>query len=119
MTRIRTTCPTCGEVELRPDEVVLRRMLTGSGEVTDGASYRFSCPDCAVLVEKPADGRVVELLTTGGVPTEDVPPARPLPPHPERPSSGPAFTRDDLLDLHLALEQPDWLARLAAPGPRP
>lgn len=114
MTRIRATCPSCGEVELRPDDVVLRRVLTDDGDVADGSSYRFSCPDCDVLIEKPADDRVASLLTTGGVPTEDVPALRPLPPHPETPRGGAALGYDDLLDLHLALRDPAWFDRFAA-----
>jgi hypothetical protein len=32
----------------------------------------------------------------------------------ERRHDGPAFTYDDLLDLHLELESPDWWARFEA-----
>jgi predicted RNA-binding Zn-ribbon protein involved in translation (DUF1610 family) len=119
VTRIRATCPSCGEIELRPADVLLRRVLDRSGEVLDGSSYRFSCPDCTVVVEKPADDRVASLLTTGGVPTEDItPPAEAvLPPHPEQPAPGPALTLDDLLDLHLALEDPTWFDRFAPSSP--
>lgn len=118
MTRIRATCPSCGEIELRPADVVLRRVVDALGEVTDGSCYRFSCPDCAELVEKPADERIASLLTTGGVPTEDVEHAatvdtRPL--HPEDPPAGPRLTCDDLLDLHLLLQDdPTWFDRLLA-----
>jgi hypothetical protein len=34
--------------------------------------------------------------------------------HPEVVPAGPAFTHDDLLDLHLELESPDWWARFQA-----
>lgn len=121
MTRIRATCPTCGEIELRPDDVVLHRILDGTGELLAGTCYRFSCPDCAGVVEKPADDRVAGLLTSGGVPTEDVVtgPARTVRPiHPELPPDGPPLTRDDLLDLHLALADDRWFERLAAVTPR-
>lgn len=121
MTRIRATCPTCGEVELRPDDVVLHRIVDAAGSLLAGTCYRFSCPECSSMVEKPADDRVADLLTSGGVPTEDVVsgPARPLRPlHPELPPDGPPLTLDDLLDLHFALHDDHWFERLAAGTPR-
>lgn len=121
MTRIRATCPSCGEVELRPTDLVLHRVLDADGDVGPGTCYRFSCPECATVVDKPADERVADLLVSGGVPTEDRPSEprrRSRPVHPELPADGPPLTVDDLLDLHLALEDPSWFARLAATTPR-
>lgn len=122
MTRIRATCPSCGEVELRPDDVVLHRVLDTGGALPAGTCYRFSCPECAGVVEKPADDRIAGLLTSGGVSTEDVV-ARsslrtPRPIHPELPPDGPPLTLDDLIDLHLALEDPRWFEQLLAVTPR-
>lgn len=120
MTRIRATCPSCGEVELRPGDVLLRRVVDALGDVSDGTCYRFSCPDCTEVVEKPADERIVDLLTTGGVPIEDVGPA-PVderPAHPEVSVGGAALTHDDLLDLHLALQDPAWFQRISDLAPR-
>jgi predicted RNA-binding Zn-ribbon protein involved in translation (DUF1610 family) len=119
VTRIRATCPSCGEIELRPADVVLRRVVDALGEVADGSCYRFSCPDCTEVVEKPADDRIASLLTTGGVPIEDVEdPATAIdtrPVHPEAPPAGPRLTSDDLLDLHLLLQdEPTWFDRLLA-----
>lgn len=120
MTRIRATCPTCGEVELLAADLVLHRVLDADGDVRQGTCYRFSCPGCAVVVEKAADEHVAELLVSGGVPTEDrhdEPPRRPRPLHPEMPSGGPPLTLDDLLDLHLALEDPAWFDQMVATTP--
>jgi predicted RNA-binding Zn-ribbon protein involved in translation (DUF1610 family) len=119
MTRIRATCPSCGEIELRPADVVLRRVIDALGDVAEGSCYRFSCPDCAELVEKPADSRIADLLTTGGVPIEDAAEDEPevddRPQHPEQPAAGPCLTRDDLLDLHLQLQDDQtWFDRLLA-----
>ena len=115
MTRIRATCPSCGEVELRPADVVLRRVTDALGDVTDGSCYRFACPDCTEVIEKPADERIVSLLTTGGVAIEDVAPyVDTRAPHPEGPAPGPRLTHDDLLDLHLTLQDPAWFDRLLA-----
>jgi predicted RNA-binding Zn-ribbon protein involved in translation (DUF1610 family) len=117
MTRVRATCPSCGEMDLPASEVVLRRSCDVDGRVLADSSYRFRCPGCADVVEKPADERVVDLLITGGVPIEDVGAVR-RGLHPEMPDDGPAFTLDDLLDLHIALAEPDWFDRLAALTPR-
>lgn len=112
MTRIRASCPSCGEVDLQPVDVTLRLVRQGDGNVAPGSNYRFSCPDCEQLVTKPADDRIAQLLTTGGVPVEGrtEPAQRPL--HPELPPEGPPLTHDDLLDLHLLLERDDWFTRL-------
>lgn len=116
MTRIRASCPDCGEVDLRPDEVVLRIVRADDGDVADGSLYRFSCPDCDGVVEKPADERIAQLLATGGVEVEETGPTRP--PHPEAPKGGPALTHDDLLDFHLGLQADDWFDELLASGRR-
>ncbi len=104
-TRIRATCPACGEVELTPPDVELRVC-----RVEERSFYAFVCPECYRTVSKPADRRVVRLLTSGGVPAQPWdPPEEAL-----EPRSGPALTWDDLLDLHLELESPDWWMRLEA-----
>jgi predicted RNA-binding Zn-ribbon protein involved in translation (DUF1610 family) len=104
-TRIRATCPQCGEVELTPPDVELRVC-----QVEERSHYAFVCPECYRTVSKPADRRVVRLLTSGGVPAQPWdPPEEAL-----EPRNGPALTWDDLLDLHLELESPDWWARLQA-----
>lgn len=115
MTRIRASCPGCGEVDLRPDEVTLRVVRAPDGLVADGSSYRFTCPDCEEMVTKPADERIAQLLSTGGVPVEEAATHDEdlRPPHPERPPSGPPLTPDDLLDLHLLLAEEDWFDQLA------
>jgi predicted RNA-binding Zn-ribbon protein involved in translation (DUF1610 family) len=122
MTRIRASCPDCGEVDLTPPDVTLRIVRSEDGLVGEGSSYRFSCPDCAQLVDKPADERIAQLLTTGGVSVEDDGPeldvearlAALRPPHPEAPPAGPPLTLDDLLDLHLLLSSEDWFDALVA-----
>lgn len=116
MTRIRATCPDCGEVDLKPADIELRIVRTDVGDVGDGSTYRFSCPACELLVRKPADERVARLLATGGVDVavdspEAADPASPV--HPEAPRGGPALTYDDLLDLHFRLQDDAWFDELA------
>ena len=62
-TRIRATCPGCGEVELTPPDVELRVCRE-----EEHGPYAFVCPECYQTVTKPADRRVMPLLTSGGVP---------------------------------------------------
>lgn len=114
MTRIRATCPSCGEVDLRPTDVeleIVRLPQDEDTEVRDGSSYRFDCPTCDDVVTKPADARIARLLTTGGVEVTvtDGQPAPALPPHPEHPVDGPAFSYDDLIDFHFMLQESDVL----------
>jgi hypothetical protein len=116
VTRIRASCPTCGEVELQPDDVALCLVRDRDGEVTDESCYRFDCPGCSEQIVKPADERIAELLLRGGVEVEEhdgsIGPVDRRPPHPESPAPGPALTYDDLLDLHLELADDAWFARL-------
>jgi len=122
-TRIRATCPDCGEVELTPPQVELRVGRLGRRRL-----YQFTCPSCALLVTKPADRRIVRLLASAGVATR-LPGSGPsagtgvdtaradLPAEALEPHSGPPLTWDDLLDFHFVLQAPDWWARfLAAHG---
>jgi hypothetical protein len=104
-TKIRATCPGCGEIELTPADVELR-----VHQEERHSFYAFVCPGCLQTVTKPADRRVVRLLTSGGVPAQPWdPPEEAL-----EPKTGPAFTWDDLLDLHLELQSSDWWARFEA-----
>ncbi|HVM11278.1 MAG TPA: hypothetical protein VM638_02210 [Actinomycetota bacterium] len=107
MTTIRATCPSCGEVEMDAQAILLS-VRDDDGEGT----YSFTCPVCRDTVEKPADRKVVMLLLSAGVdvtrgeqvdvPTEEVP------------ADLPPLTADDLIDFHFMLERDEeWFARLA------
>ena len=111
VTRIRATCPICGEVDLRPHDIeleIVRDLLDG---VAEGSCYRFECPTCDELVTKPADERIAKLLTTGGVAVRE---GAACEPHPEAPPTGPRLTLDDLIALHELLESEDWFLGLEA-----
>jgi hypothetical protein len=111
MTTIRTNCPTCGEVDMSPEAVLLSvRDIAGEG------SYRFSCPECRTTVEKPADRKVVALLLSAGVELDEgrnEPSAIPEMDeslYEERPD-GPPFTVDDIITFHFLLEDDELLNR--------
>lgn len=62
MTTIKTTCSICGDVELKPADLVLE--LDPSEEE---GTYRFNCPECSALERRPANARVVSVLLATGV----------------------------------------------------
>ncbi len=112
MTRIRATCPSCGEVDLRPSDVALQIVRTHDDtehDVRDGSNYKFDCPTCDEVVTKPADARIARLLTTGGVDVVvvDEITAETREAHPENPPVGAPLSMDDLIDFHFMLEQFD------------
>lgn len=103
MTKIEATCGTCGTVERTAEDFELA--------VSDrpGASwYAFVCPECDQRIQKHADERVIELLISEGVKPFRVRfPEEALESH-----EGPAFTLDDVLDLHMMLQRNDWFESL-------
>ena len=104
MTTIKASCPTCGEVELTPEDVSL--MVCSHAPLS---YYAFTCWTCTHEIRKPADDHVVALLVSGGVPAQVWElPAEALEEH-----TGPQLTYDDLLDFALRLSTTDLLARAA------
>lgn len=98
MATIKASCPSCGDVELKPAQV---RLVVCS--VKEWSYYAFGCTSCGEEIRKPAGKDVQGLLRTGGVPVEHwVVPAEALE---ER--SGPAITYDDVLDFALRLQALD------------
>ena len=94
MAKIRASCPTCADVELTTDDVIVRVCADDNS-----GTYTFSCPLCQAQVIKPAEQHIVDLLTASGVRVVVwTLPAELL----ERPV-GPPFTHDDLLDFHAQL----------------
>ncbi len=110
MTRIRATCPTCGEVDLRPDEVVLHVVRAPDGLVADGSGSRAGGPPGPGRAPSPAAVHLARCRPPGGA--RGAGPARGPPRPPGGPAGGPPLTPDDLLDLHLSLERDDWFEEL-------
>ncbi|MHB1444069.1 MAG: hypothetical protein ACYCTI_06195 [Acidimicrobiales bacterium] len=92
---IKTTCPTCGDVELTPGQVQVLISLEDHR-----SSYAFRCPGCHVTVTKPADERVVRILISSGV---GVRPWR-LPGELSEEHRGGPITWDELLEFHTDLQ---------------
>ncbi len=112
MTTIKASCPSCGDVELTPQQV---RLVVCS--VKSWSYYAFTCTTCLEEVRKPAGRDVVALLISGGVVAEPwAVPAEALEEH-----DGPALDYDDVLDFALWLDTADLVAAAAAaagPGPQ-
>ena len=109
MTTIKASCPTCGEIELTPADVVL--MVCNHAPLS---YYAFDCPTCLELVKKPADDHVVSLLVSGGVPAS----VWEVPGEALEAKDGPPLSYDDLLDFALQLEKADLLAAAAGASAR-
>ena len=56
MTTIRTTCLSCGTVDLTVNQIIL-----------EPERYRFDCPECGKTRSHPASQRMVDVLLVAGV----------------------------------------------------
>ena len=100
-------CPGCrAELALAARRLLVRvdADRSTSGEVL------FTCLGCDQTVTLRVDPAGVAALVTAGVTFLSL--SAPVVEHPERRPAGPAFTADDLLDLHVELEGDDWLTDL-------
>lgn len=105
MTTIRASCPTCGDIQLTPSDLLVRVCADDNQ-----GSYCFTCPTCGFGVAKDASPRIVELLVSTGVRMD----VWRLPAELTEAKGGPRFTHDDLLDFHLLLEEEHWFDELVA-----
>jgi hypothetical protein len=104
---VRASCPTCGDVELTTPEVQVQVCTD-----TDQGTYSFVCPSCRLIVNKPAERRVVDLLVAAGVRQVNWD----MPAELSEVHSGPPITYDDLLAFHFELESESWLEHVIAGG---
>ncbi len=105
MATIRASCPTCGDIELTSRDVSVQVCASNNQ-----GSYAFRCPQCAVAVSKMAEQRIVDLLVSSGVRLA----VWSLPAELDEPKSGDPLDYDDLLELHLLLQEDGWFERLTA-----
>jgi predicted RNA-binding Zn-ribbon protein involved in translation (DUF1610 family) len=96
MTTIRTTCTTCGDVELTIADVGLE-LAAGANE----GRYRFDCPFCGTTQRRPASHRVVSVLLATGVGYDIVVTAS-------------AITEAEIEAFARDLDGQDWFQELAA-----
>ena len=102
-------CPSCRA------EVVLtaRRLLVRvDAEQSTSGEVLFTCLGCHDTAAVALDAAGVAALVMGGVTFLSLSP--PVVEHPEVRPDGPAFTSDDLLDLHAELDGDDWHAGLVS-----
>ena len=109
---IRTDCPYCGEVDLKPEAIELWVVWDGrEGE------YCFICPLHGGSVTKRVDRKIVILLASAGVEVHElgpldpaisipVPSSRELEPSAwrERHADGPPLTIDDVIEFGFQIE---------------
>lgn len=105
MTTIRANCPSCGDVQLKAADLLVRVCSDD-----ERGSYCFRCPECERPVAKDASRRIVDLLVSSGVRMQ----VWRLPAELAEARSGPTLTPDDLLDFHLMLQREGWFEALAA-----
>lgn len=103
MTTIRARCPSCGDVQLRAEDLMALAHIN-VGEV-ESYTYNFLCQGCGVRVSKDASKRIFELLTSSGVKMIFVGRAKEL----DEVHDGPKLVPDDLLDFHEALENTHYI----------
>ena len=104
---VRASCPTCGDVELTTREVQVQVC-----SATEQGSYSFMCPACRLIVNKPAERRVVDLLVAAGVRLV----SWDMPAELSEPKLGPPITYDDLLAFHFELDRDDWFEHVISAG---
>lgn len=112
-TVVRSSCPECGTVDMPAESVTV--LVSALFDAPGGPDpvYRYTCPGCVSVVEKPTSAKAVPLLRGAGarvvvVPAEVI----------ERWSmSAPALDAEDLLELARALAATDELAALAVTPP--
>ena len=105
MATVRASCSGCGDVELTTREVQVQVC-----SATEEGTYSFMCPSCRLIVNKPAEARVIELLVSAGVRVV----SWDLPAELSEPKAGPPITYDDLLAFHFELSNEGWLEQVIA-----
>jgi hypothetical protein len=102
-TNIRVECSRCGQVRLASVKVTIRCCVD-----TGKWSYWFTCPNCETRAAgSTSQGRALAAVNAGSPYESWTLPAE----RNERPA-GPPLTLVDLIELRLALIEPDWINQL-------
>ncbi len=120
MTRIRATCPDCGNVEFGVHSIVVvgQRSTADLGSSFPGTTstvYRFSCPECDRPVHRSAERDIIDLLLSVGVPIEE--PMLATERLDPQVAALPAFTHADLDAFKAELTSSDWFEKLLSFAP--
>lgn len=107
MKTVVTECPRCGSAAELPSTSVLVDVGSSDGDEAVGGTASWVCAICRDVVSHPVTWAGLLVLVEAGAPLFDED-DDPRPPHPESSTAGPALTYDDLLDLHVLLEDPAW-----------
>lgn len=115
MTSIRAKCPSCGVVDLPAEDISLHLHPSGAR-----GAFRFICPECTTVVDRPASRKTVALLIAAGVPatgpedeTTTFDPELPFEDWSPDPTARP-FTLDDVIAFHFLLEDDVAIAEMLA-----
>jgi hypothetical protein len=107
MATITASCPTCGDIKVTSREVQVQVC-----SATDEATYSLLCPECRLIVNKPAEPRVVELLASAGVRVVHWD----LPKELNEQKIGPPISYDDLIAFHFEIQYTNWLELITGGG---
>ena len=121
MTIVQITCPECSNRAAIPITAFLLEVSVPEMGDEYGALVVWICQHCRSLVGLPVSWAGFVRLVSAGAPLLEESAEPRL--HPESPAAGPAWVYDDVLDLHLLLNRPDWIIELErltpVPGVRP
>lgn len=118
MTEISIDCPRCGTSAAVPDAALLVTIAGDDAAPELAGHVAWLCATCADLVTVPIGwAALLTLVTAGAALLDEEGGGESLPPHPERPVAGPAFTPDDLLELHELLASDAWFEAITTAGP--
>ena len=123
MTTIQIRCPQCGTENSVPAGALLATVSSEDLDPGYAGTVAWICAGCDHAVSAPVAWHAFLTLVTAGVAMleqdGDLAQLTGLPPHPEQPPEGQAFTRDDLLVLHELLAGDTWFSALAATSQTP
>lgn len=94
------TCASCSAAVSLPARRLIVRV---DEERSETGEVLFTCLSCQATGAVQVDAATVVMLITAGVTALSV--STPVVEHPEARPDGPAFTSDDIIDLHAALER--------------
>ena len=103
-------CIECEQLRIDAAAVTIRNCTDD-----DQWSYRFICPKCELptVATTHAQGALAAVAAGSSLETWQFPAELA-----EHPSSGPAFTAADQIELRLALAEPDWIEAMCNPYTR-